>query len=598
VSSEPDPLEELVAEYLEQRSHGPGLSAAAFAAAHAEHAASLERAIAAALEIEALLATTDEPLPDQIGAYRVQARLGRGGMGVVYAVERDGATYALKLLSPALADDGRALQRFQREARGLARLRHPGIVGVHETGAYQGVPFLVMDRAEGPTLAEIALPLEPRRAARIVADLADAVAAAHGAGILHRDLKPSNVVLRSGDRPLLLDFGLVAAEDEGTLTSRGALLGTPRYMAPEQAAGQPADARTDVYGLGLILHELLEGRPARRDGTREAVLSEARRGRVSTPGRNLPSPLRRIVACALAREPRRRPDGADALASDLERFLAGQPVHLAPPNALQEAADALRRHPGRALACVLGLAVLGALAWPALHELGRERATHAAARLADESRAALARGEPALAVALAVDSVRELATTGGDASAELPRLLALAQADDATLEALREHLEKHPDDGLVHFALAYAQDSGHHLEEAVAGYQRALESDAGLLRAHTNLAHLFAGAQLGACRACDEAFARSPGMLAPRDALQHLLDALELDRGASDWCVGRVVQTTLTLGTRAPEVKADRVVAGRLEALLEAVPPPGAAARGRLEEGLARLRGARGTDGR
>src|SRR5688572_18041758 len=214
-----DGIEELVAEYLDRLEHEPRLAPEAFTAMHPALGAELLIAIRAACGVRALLESSQSDLPEHIGPFAVVARLGRGGMGVVYSVEHDGRRFALKLLSPELAATPRALERFQREARSLARLAHPGIVRVHDTGIHQGAPYLVMEHVEGPTLAELALPLAPERAARIVRALALAVDAAHAAGVLHRDLKPSNVILRAGDAPVLLDFGLVAAEDEATLTT-------------------------------------------------------------------------------------------------------------------------------------------------------------------------------------------------------------------------------------------------------------------------------------------------------------------------------------------------------------------------------------------
>ena len=245
-------LEELVAVFLDRREEDPALAPEDFAREHAALGDELLAAIRRTLGVAQVLARAGAEAPGEIGPYRIASEIGRGGMGVVYAAERDGRTYALKLLPLALAGSERALERFRREARALARLQHENVVRVHDSGLFQGAPYLVMERLEGVELARLALPLAPERAAHIVAQIARAVHAAHEAGVLHRDLKPQNVVLCAGERAVLLDFGLVASADEGTLTETGALLGTPRYMAPEQAAGRTADRRTDVYALGQI----------------------------------------------------------------------------------------------------------------------------------------------------------------------------------------------------------------------------------------------------------------------------------------------------------------------------------------------------------
>ncbi|HEX6884155.1 MAG TPA: serine/threonine-protein kinase [Planctomycetota bacterium] len=588
-------LEERVAEFLAQREVEPELAPEAFAALHPRHGAALLAALRSALEVQALLASGAPVDPQQVGPYRVLGRLGRGGMGVVHEVERDGRRFALKVLATELAASPRALERFQREARALARLDHPGLVRVHDTGLFRGAPYLVMAKVEGRPLASLELPLAPERAARIVLALARAVAAAHGAGVLHRDLKPANVLLGADDVPVLVDFGLGAAEDEVTLTSSGALLGTPRYMAPEQAAGERADARTDVHGLGLILFELLAGRPARSEGSRAEVLARAQRAAPRLDA-SVPAGLARLVGAALAQEPRRRPESAARLAEELERFLSGARVRLAPPRLDQRLLDRARRRPLAAgLGVALGTAVLLALA-AVLAPSAAERSARAARALAAEAQAGLARGDTDAAVELALASVEHTAASGGDASAELPRLLGLAEAPPATVAALERRLARGDERALLHFALAYAHDSAHRLRAAAESYGRALARDPELLRAHLNLAHLHSGAQLGACQACERAYAAAPETLAPERALAHLRRALELDHGASEACVGRVVQTALALGARVPHAHAPEAVAALLEELLAASAPP-PAARLRLEEGLARLRGATGTRG-
>jgi serine/threonine protein kinase len=270
------------------------------------------------------------------GVYAVEQRLGTGGFGAVYAGRhvRTGRRYALKVLRPDRALlSPEARERFRREAAALASLGHAGIVAVHDYASSDGFDYLVMDLLEGEDLASrlahtAPLPLED--ALRIVEQVADALALAHRQGIVHRDLKPANVFLaRSrgeaisgstrpsdltsgdyGERAVLLDFGLAKTDAGGpSLTASGEALGTPQYMAPEQASGDRIDARTDVYALGAILFEMLSGAPPFDGPSPAAVLVKA----LTTPAPSLrgvagvPSTVADVVARALAKDPELRP---------------------------------------------------------------------------------------------------------------------------------------------------------------------------------------------------------------------------------------------------------------------------------------------------
>jgi serine/threonine-protein kinase len=204
--------------------------------------------------------------PHSIGRYELGEVIGRGAFGVVHraydATLR--RTVALKRPRPGAVETPEAVERFLREARAAAGLRHPGIVPIHDAGQADGEVYLVSDLIEGRNLADELVVRRPgvRQSAGWIADLAEALEHAHSLGLIHRDVKPSNVLIDAEDRVYLTDFGL-ARNDAGdaTLTTDGQLVGTPAYMAPEQAEGGPrsVDARTDVYGLGVILYELLTG---------------------------------------------------------------------------------------------------------------------------------------------------------------------------------------------------------------------------------------------------------------------------------------------------------------------------------------------------
>ncbi len=206
------------------------------------------------------------------GRYRVEAVLGRGGMGVVYRASQLplGRPVAVKVLRRELVDEPRARLRFAREAKVASRFRHPAAVAVHDYGEHEGAAFLVMELIEGETLrARLAARptgLDAGRAIAWTQELAAAVAAAHASGLTHRDLKPDNVLFSIDERLRVLDFGLAflagegGDEGAGRMTREGVVVGTPEYLSPEQARGQDVGPPTDVYALGCMLHELLTGR--------------------------------------------------------------------------------------------------------------------------------------------------------------------------------------------------------------------------------------------------------------------------------------------------------------------------------------------------
>ena len=201
------------------------------------------------------------------GRYRLSAVIGRGGMGTVYRATDLvlGRSVAVKLLPGVLADhDPTRVARFEREARAAAALNHPAVVAVYDTGADATSRFIVMELVVGRSLEELLRDqgrLAPDSAVRVAARVADALAAAHAAGIVHRDIKPANVMVADDGSVKVLDFGIARPMEETTLTQNAAVLGTASYMAPEQALGTPADERSDIYSLGCVLYALLAGHP-------------------------------------------------------------------------------------------------------------------------------------------------------------------------------------------------------------------------------------------------------------------------------------------------------------------------------------------------
>ena len=265
--------------------------------------------------------------PARIGPYQVVRELGRGGMGVVYEV-RDPATprtLALKLLlqRDATADEQ---DRFWREVAVLARVRHRGVVRLFDQGRAEQGPYLIQELIEGEDLAAVgARGLEPAEAARICADLAEALGAVHAAGVLHRDVKPANVILQPDGIPVLLDFGLAREDSAERLTQTGALLGTPSYMPPEQAGGEGVDERADVYGVGALLYYLLCGRAPFSGGKLQVVTRILREDPPwpSARGAAVPPGLEAICRVAMAKDPAARYASMAELRGDLLAFRAG-----------------------------------------------------------------------------------------------------------------------------------------------------------------------------------------------------------------------------------------------------------------------------------
>jgi tetratricopeptide (TPR) repeat protein len=281
------------------------------------------------------------------GRFVLLRELGKGGMGTVFEAwdPQLRRRVAVKVLEDSLAHE-EDVARFYREAQTAGALKHAGIVRVHEIGRDRERPFIVMDLLDGGTLA--GRKLRPREAAQTLAAVARAVEAAHRAGIIHRDLKPQNILLDDEGRPCVADFGLAKrVAGSSKLTATGFVVGTPSYMAPEQARGLTSqiDARADVYSLGAVLFELLTGRPAVQGATVLDTLRRAAHEEVRAPSSVLstvPRELDAITLTAMAKDRLRRYPTAAALADDLERYLAGRPIQARVPFRWPAL---LRRHP-------------------------------------------------------------------------------------------------------------------------------------------------------------------------------------------------------------------------------------------------------------
>lgn len=303
------------------------------------------------------------------GNYELLEEIAKGGMGVVWKARQQALNriVAVKMIRSGLfaADD--EVQRFHAEAQAVAQLKHPNIVNIHEIGEHEGQHYYSMDFIEGGTLADQChgKAMNAREAAEILGTVCDAVHFAHQRGILHRDLKPHNLMMDVGGRPHVLDFGLAKRLDEDqSLTMTGAVMGSPSYMAPEQAQGRNdrVGPHTDVYALGAILYQMLTGRAPFLASTAAETMMQVVQRQPSAPSRSnpdIPRDLETICLKCLEKEPSRRYATARELGEELTRFLKGAPILARPANFARKSTNWLRQHPawlaGAAALIVFGL---------------------------------------------------------------------------------------------------------------------------------------------------------------------------------------------------------------------------------------------------
>jgi predicted Ser/Thr protein kinase len=338
-------------------------------------------------------------VPLRVPGYEVLGVLGKGGMGIVYKARQVSLNrvVALKMILHAEHATEDERRRFQAEAEAVARLQHPNIVRVHEVGEHGGLPYFSLEFCPGGSLEKRldGTPWEPRRAARLVETLARAMHAAHQKGLVHRDLKPANVLLAEDGTPQVSDFGLAKCLDVPGLTQTGAIVGTPSYMAPEQASGRKdIGPAADVYALGAILYELLTGRPPFKAATPMDTVMQVLSGE-AVPVRRLqpkvPKDLETICLKCLEKESKKRYASAEELAEDLKCWQAGEPIRARPVGRVERGWKWVRRNPVVAgLAGAVAMALSAGLVATTIYALGEARQRQRAEREAYQARLAAA----------------------------------------------------------------------------------------------------------------------------------------------------------------------------------------------------------------
>jgi serine/threonine-protein kinase len=394
--SMPSEIGELLLRWQEQRRQGKKPSPEDLCAGRPELVGELERQIRALEEMEALLGIgqqsgTDTPTGQsvvqtcpppgavacQIPGHEILSIIDQGGMGIVYKARhiRLNRIVAIKMILAGSHAPKEQLDRFRTETEAVARLHHPNIVEIFDVGEAEGLPYYSMEFVDGGSLEQVLAKalVPPRHAAQLIQSLAEAIHAAHERGIIHRDLKPANILLVSGESsqdhsplttPKITDFGLAKRlDDSGYQTRTGAVMGTPSYMAPEQAEGRNRQIgpAVDIYALGAILYEMLTGRPPFKGETTLDTLEQVRLRDPVPPSRlhpGLPGDLETICLKCLHKDPARRYAQARDLADDVRRFLVGEPIRARPSSIWEKGFKWARRKP--AIASLIAVTAVAA----------------------------------------------------------------------------------------------------------------------------------------------------------------------------------------------------------------------------------------------
>ncbi|MEO6798844.1 MAG: serine/threonine-protein kinase, partial [Rhodanobacter sp.] len=449
------------------------------------------------LPVESLELDLSDPAQRQFGDYELLEQIGKGGMGVVYRARQVSLDrqVAIKLLSAGPWASRDFIARFEREAQNAARMQHPCIVTIYEVGSNEHLHFFSMQLVRGQSLADMVRkhgPLGSMRAARLTGTIAEALAYAHGLGVLHLDLKPANVLLDEDGTPHVADFGLARRLDSALAMENEDVSGTPSYMAPEQAHARShiLNAATDIWGLGAILYELVTGAPPFRAGSAQETLRLVLEGTVRRPRRSqphLPLDLEAVILKCLAHEPSARYASARALADDLARFIEHRSVLARPLNPAQRLARWARREPKLAATAMLAVSalVIGLIAttqqWRRAEGNARLAANSAVlandrlwqARL-DQAESDLRNGRPYAALPGLAANISEREALGLDASDDRLRIAMVAHSapqliDVITVDASITGVGLSPDGKLAAVA---GNDSTLRLFDTASGHQK------------------------------------------------------------------------------------------------------------------------------
>lgn len=324
---------------------------------------------------------------DRLGKFVILQELGRGAMGVVYEAFQEDLKrkVALKILPANITLDAKQVQRFRREAESAARLRHENIIAIYEVGEIEGTHYFAMERIDGRPFSAVACRdlEEIRAAARVARDAARGLAHAHERGVIHRDVKPGNILVGNDGRVVVTDFGLARLSESASLTSTDAIVGTPKYMPPEQIlpAGRPLDGRADVYSLGASLYEVVAGRPPILAPSVQAFITSVLEDPAPSPrkfNRTVPRDLATILLRCLEKDPEDRYSGAAALADDIDRFLRNERIVARPKSLAARGFEHVRRH--KFLTAFVAATVVAAGALLVTARVARERNVQAALR--------------------------------------------------------------------------------------------------------------------------------------------------------------------------------------------------------------------------
>ncbi|WP_435008185.1 protein kinase domain-containing protein [Tundrisphaera lichenicola] len=383
-----------------------------------------------------------------VEGYEILGRLGQGGMGIVYRARQHGLErmVALKMIRAGVHAAPEHLARFRIEALAVARLRHPNVVQVYDIGQADGLPFVALELLEGGSLeARIGgTPQPERESAELLLTLAGAVAAAHRAGVAHRDLKSANVLFDKEGTPKVTDFGLAKRlDEEDGPTYSGQVMGSPSFMAPEQARGQGrvVGPAADLYALGAILYEMLTGRPPFKGASAMETLYQVVHDEPVTPSRLRPGvsrDLETICLKCLIKEPHRRYPDAESLADDLRRFLEGSPVHARRTGIRERIGKWVRRQPAAAALAGFVLLILVGVSFLGLRVLDRQEArAREVERLKLEGELILDRSDRALREGRWQDGLEQLPGFVGLIRGK-PGLEPIRDRGERTIRALRE----------------------------------------------------------------------------------------------------------------------------------------------------------------